>query len=178
MSARVLALSLSPTHTFSKSPQQRLKLVAEHGVEGDAHFGVTVKHRSRVAKNPDAPNLRQVHLIHQEMLDRVASSGLDLKPGDIGENILTAGVDLLALSRGARLQMGSAEVEVTGLRNPCLQLDNFKPGLRRAFLQKRANGEIIRLAGVMAIVAKTGEVSLDDLSKVTSPTTHTPLEVV
>ncbi|MEM7267754.1 MAG: MOSC domain-containing protein [Pseudomonadota bacterium] len=162
MSGRVLAVCLSPAHDFSKTPQPSIRIIAGLGVDGDAHKGVTVKHRSRVAKDPSRPNLRQVHLLNKEIVDHVAALGFPLEPGQIGENILTEGIDLLALPRGTVLTIGEARMEVTGLRNPCWQLDHFKPGLRRAFMPKGADGEVRRLAGVMAIALSDGEIRPGD----------------
>lgn len=161
MSPRVIALAVSPTHTMSKPTRDRIRLLEGLGVEGDAHMGTTVKHRSRVAANPSAPNLRQVHLIHAELLDELRAKGFDIAPGQMGENITTRGIDLLALPRGTRLHLGSAAIEITGLRNPCTQLDGLQPGLMEAVLE-RTPGGLVRKAGVMAIVAKSGDVAAGD----------------
>ncbi len=161
MSARVIALAISPTHTMSKQPRDRICLLEGLGVEGDVHMGVTVKHRSRVAANPSAPNLRQVHLIHAELFDELRGKGFDIAPSQMGENITTGGIDLLALPRGTRLHLGDAVIEITGLRNPCTQLDGIQPGLMEALLE-RTSGGLIRKAGVMAIVIKTGDVAKGD----------------
>ncbi|WP_035716176.1 MOSC domain-containing protein [Azorhizobium doebereinerae] len=161
--AQVLSVSVSATHSFSKATRPEIRLLAGLGVEGDAHEGVTVKHRSRVAADPTQPNLRQVHLVHAELLDELNANGFAIRPGDIGENILTRGLDLLGLPRGTRLHLGTAAVvEVTGLRNPCKQLDNFQPGLTRAVLDRDADGALIRKAGVMAIVLAGGPVRVGD----------------
>ncbi|WP_337185316.1 MOSC domain-containing protein [Phenylobacterium sp.] len=148
---------------MDKPNQLLIRLVEGHGVEGDAHHGVTVKHRSRVRANPDQPNLRQVHLIHEELFTELAGRGFDISPGLMGENVTTRGVDLLGLSRGARLRLGgSAVVMVTGLRNPCLQLEALAPGLMAACLGRGADGEPVRKAGVMAVVVRGGEVRAGD----------------
>lgn len=166
----VKAVSLSPRHAFSKANVLSIRLVEGHGVEGDAHMGVTVKHRSRVAKDPLAPNLRQVHLMHAELFDELRASGFSLSAGDMGENVTTHGVDLLALPVGARLKLGDeAVVEVTGLRNPCSQIDKFQPGLMKATLGRDAEGGLIRKAGVMAIVLTGGEVRPGDAIAVELP---------
>ena len=178
MSSSVLSVALSARHTFSKTPQARIEVVADRGVRGDAHFGATVKHRSRVGKNAQAPNLRQVHLMPVEILEQIGIADHLIKPGDIGENILTKGVDLLSLGRGTRLMIGGATLEVTGLRNPCHQLDKFSPGLRRALAPKREGGGVDRLAGVMAIVITGGHIAPGDTIQIATPPTHTPLEVV
>ena len=128
MTPTVLAVHRSPTHSFSKEPALSIRLIAGLGVEGDAHAGETVKHRSRVARDPTQPNLRQVHLIHAELLDELNAAGFTVKPGDMGENITTRGLDLLALPTGTRLTTGDALIQLTGLRNPCVQLDRFQQG--------------------------------------------------
>lgn len=155
----VVAVACDRAHRFSKPPAASIRLIAGLGVEGDAHLGVTVQHRSRVAKDPGQPNLRQVHLLHAELLDELAGKGFAVPPGAIGENVLTRGVDLLGLSAGTRLRLGeTAVVEVTGLRNPCAQLDRYQPGLMKATLDRAADGSLIRKAGVMAVVVAGGEV--------------------
>lgn len=166
----VTAVSLSPQHRFSKPVQLGIRLLTGLGVEGDAHLGVTVKHRSRVAKDPTQPNLRQVHLIHEELLDELKAGGFQVTPGSIGENVTTRGIDLLGLPRGARLHLGpTAVVEVTGLRNPCRQLNDYRPGLMAAVLDRDADGNLIRKAGVMGIVLAGGEVGPGDSIRVEMP---------
>jgi len=157
-------------HRFSKDRVETITLLAGLGVEGDAHSGVTVQHRSRVKRDPSAPNLRQVHLIAGELLDELCGAGFDVGPGVLGENITTRHIDLLALPTGARLRIGpAAVVEVTGLRNPCVQLDNFQKGLTAAVLDRTPAGELIRRAGVMGIVLVGGEVADRDLIDVVLP---------
>lgn len=161
--ATVLAVSQSATHSMSKKPVLSIRLLTGLGVEGDAHAGVTVKHRSRVARDPTQPNLRQVHLIHAELHDELRAAGFVLAPGQMGENITTRGIDLLALPTGARLRLGPhAMVEVTGLRNPCNQLNGLQPGLMNAVLDRDADGNLIRKAGVMGIVLVDGDVRPGD----------------
>ncbi|MGE0571435.1 MAG: MOSC domain-containing protein [Dehalococcoidia bacterium] len=163
MTPSVLAVSRSGTHTMSKPNEPGIRLVAGLGVEGDAHAGATVKHRSRVARDPSQPNLRQVHVVHAELFDELRPAGFDITPGIIGENITTIGVDLLALPTGARLHLGeSAVIEITGLRNPCAQLDGIAAGLMAAVLDRDADGNLVRKAGVMAIVLHGGEVRPGD----------------
>ncbi len=176
----VIAVSRDAAHRFSKQPCESIRLIAGLGVEGDAHAGAAVQHRSRIARDPRAPNLRQVHLIQAELFDELAGKGFALEPGQIGENIATRGIDLLALSRGARLRLGeTAEIEITGLRNPCVQLDRFAPGLAAAVLDKAADGALIRKAGVMATVVTNGEVrSGDAIALVHAPEHHEALEPV
>jgi MOSC domain-containing protein YiiM len=170
MSGRVEAVSQGSTHRFSKQPRMWIRLLAGLGVEGDAHLGTTVQHRSRVARDPTQPNLRQVHLLHHELLVTLAAQGFVIGPGDIGENILTRGVDLLELPTGTILRIGdAAEVQVTGLRNPCVQLDRFKPGLMAATLERDAACGLVRKAGVMAIVLVGGEVRPGDAIEVVMP---------
>lgn len=161
--AEVVAVNSSGSHRFSKTPRMWIRLLAGLGVEGDAHQGTTVKHRSRVARDPSQPNLRQVHLLHAELLDELASRGFRVGPGDIGENVLTRGVDLLSLPTGALLRLGeTAVVEITGLRNPCIQLNRFRPGLMDAVLDRDTDGALIRKAGVMAVVRSGGDVRPGD----------------
>ena len=169
MSATVNAVHRSPKHGFSKQAEQSIQLIENYGVEGDAHAGATVKHRSRVKRDPLQPNLRQVHLIHAELHDRLNATGYHVAPGDMGENITTRGIDLLGLPQGARLAIGGAVIEVTGLRNPCYQLDEFQQGLMKACLATAEDGSLIRLAGVMAIVITTGDVRPGDEIKVLLP---------
>lgn len=164
------AVSQRSTHSFSKQPRMWIRLLAGLGVEGDAHLGTTVQHRSRVARDPAQPNLRQVHLLHRELLDELEAQGFVIGAGAIGENILTCGVDLLGLPAGAVLQIGeTAEVQLTGLRNPCVQLDRFKPGLMAATLDRDATGNLVRKAGVMAIVLTGGEVRPGDPIRIVLP---------
>ena len=159
----VVAVSLSGAHHFTKQVQQSIRLLSGLGVEGDAHLGVTVKHQSRVAKDPTQPNLRQVHLLHYELRDELNATGFRLGPGAIGENILTRGIELLRLPRGTRLHIGeTAIVEVTGLRNPCKQLNKYRPGLMAAVLSRDEHGNLIRKAGIMGIVHCDGEVRTGD----------------
>lgn len=176
----VASVSSSPTHTFSKTPQPRIRLIAGLGVEGDAHCGSTVKHRSRVRVDPNQPNLRQVHLISAELLEELGERGFSISPGQLGENIMTDGVPLLSMPRGTRLRLGDAAVvELTGLRNPCLQLDGFAQGLLEAVLERDSAGGLVRKAGVMAVVLVGGEVIPGDRVTVHLPTTpHIGLSVV
>lgn len=167
---KVVAVSRGASHTFSKSATERIRLTAGQGVQGDAHCGVTVKHRSRVARDPTQLNLRQVHLMHAELFDELAAKGFAVVPGDLGENITTAGVALLGLPVGTLIQLGaSAVVELTGLRNPCAQLDRFQPGLMAATLDRSPQGALIRKAGVMGIVVHGGVVQSGDAMGITLP---------
>ena len=176
----VVAVCRCQEHQFSKQPQQQIQLLEGLGVEGDAHHGVTVKHRSRVAADPTQPNLRQVLLIHSELLDELRSKGFVVNPGEIGENITTQGIDLLALPTKTRLHLGAnAVVEITGLRNPCVQLDNFQLGLMSALLDRSPNGDLIRKAGIMGIVLTGGEICPGDAVRVEfPPEPHKALEKV
>jgi MOSC domain-containing protein YiiM len=176
----ITAVSLSKGHHFSKPNMLSIRLLAGLGVDGDAHAGVTVKHRSRVRRDPSQPNLRQVHLVHAELFDELRGKGFAVTPGDIGENITTRGIDLLALPTGTRLRLGeTATVEVTGLRNPCVQLDNFQQGLMAATLDKDADGNLIRKAGIMSVVLAGGEVRPGDAIVIELPDgEHRPLQPV
>jgi MOSC domain-containing protein YiiM len=167
----VVAVSLRAGHHFSKMLSPAIQLLTGLGVAGDAHMGETVKHRSRVRKDPTQPNLRQVHLIHAELFDELRAKGFAVGPGELGENVTTSGIDLLALPAGTRLRLGAnAVVEVTGLRNPCIQIDQFQKGLMAATLDKDAAGNLIRKAGVMSIVVGDGEVRPGDAIGVELPT--------
>jgi MOSC domain-containing protein YiiM len=178
--ARVVAVSVKTVHAFSKDRVSNISLVAGLGVVGDAHCGATVRHRSRVAKDPNQPNLRQVHLIHSELFEELTLKGLHVWPGQMGENITTIGIPLLALSAGTILGIGhSALVQVTGLRNPCAQIESFMPGLLAAVLERTQEGNLMRKAGVMGIVIQSGNVqSNDSIAIVQSPLQHTPLRPV
>jgi MOSC domain-containing protein YiiM len=180
MGGFVTAVSRSATHTFSKSNQVSIRLLTGLGVDGDAHMGETARHCSRVAHDPTQPNLRQVHLIHAELLDALRAVGFAVSAGQIGENITTVGVDLLGLPAGARLYLGeTAVVEVTGLRNPCAQLDRFQHGLMAAVLGRDEYGNLIRKAGVMGIVLAGGDVRPGDPVRVAlPPEPHRPLDRV
>ena len=176
MAGRVEAVHRSSSHSFSKFAEEAITLVAGLGVEGDAHAGSTVKHRSRVARDPSQPNLRQVHLIHAELHDELRAAGLHVSAGDMGENVTTRGIDLLALPTGTRLHLGGSAaagegpvVELTGLRNPCSQLDRFQRGLMAATLGRDAMGGLVRKAGVMAIVLAGGDVREGDPIRVELP---------
>ncbi|MGR8964608.1 MOSC domain-containing protein [Rhizobium leguminosarum] len=177
---QVIAVATDDKHWFSKRQMNEIHILAGLGVEGDAHLGVTVKHRSRVRADPSQPNLRQVHLIQAELLDELADQGFKVGPADLGENITTRGVDLLALPRGTVLKLGAnVELQVTGLRNPCSQIDNFQPGLLKAVLGRGPNGELIRKTGVMTIVLKGGVVVPGDAIAIDFPVPPLlPLEVV
>ncbi len=179
MTALVSHVFSSPTHTMSKVARDSITLLAGLGVEGDAHMGVTVKHRSRVAADPTQPNLRQVHLIHSELHAELEGKGFNVAPGQMGENITTHGIDLLALGVGARLHIGDqAIIEVTGLRNPCLQLEGIQSGLMQAALDTDENGKLIRKSGIMGVVIAGGVVRANDEIRITHPATHRPLERV
>ncbi|MET3890611.1 MOSC domain-containing protein YiiM [Bosea sp. OAE506] len=178
--ATVISVSAAMGHRFSKPVQGAIRLLAGLGVEGDAHCGETVKHRSRVAVDPTQPNLRQVHLIHAELLDELNAAGFEVAPGQMGENVLTRGLDLLGLPVGTRLRLGAeALVEITGLRNPCAQIETFRPGLLAAVLGRDAEGRIVRKAGIMGIVLEGGVVAPGDAIAVTLPALpHKALERV
>lgn len=177
---RVVSLSKASRHDFSKPVVASVALMAGEGVVGDVHSGRTVQHRSRVAIDPNQPNLRQVHLIARELLDELSGRGFALNPGDLGENILTSGLDLVALPCGTRLCIGDdAILELTGLRNPCAQIERFMPGLLAQVVSRRADGTIDRRAGVMAIVVAGGRVAVGDSIAVTLPSLpHVPLDRV
>ena len=176
----VTAVSRNAVHNPSKENVESIRLVAGLGVEGDAHAGDTVKHRSRVRRDPSQPNLRQVHLMHSELHDELAAQGFDVSAGRMGENVTTRDVDLLCLPTGTRLRLGGqAIVEITGLRNPCTQLNSIQPGLMDAVLGRASDGSLVRKSGVMGVVLEGGEVRAGDPIGVELPTEpHRPLEPV
>ena len=180
MSAVIEHLALDEGHNFSKVLVEEIELVKGLGVKGDAHAGETVKHRSRVKADPTQPNLRQVHLIHSELFEELAERGFSPGPADLGENITTRGIDLLGLPRGTRLHLGQAAVvEVTGLRNPCHQVEAFMPGLLRAVLVRGPNKTLIRKTGIMGVVLEGGMVGCGDPIVIEEPEMpHLPLERV
>jgi MOSC domain-containing protein YiiM len=176
----VEAVHSSPAHTMRKASQNRIRLLEGLGVDGDAHMGAKVQHRVRVARNPEEPNRRQVHLIHAELHDELRSRGFAVQAGEMGENITTRGVNLLGLPTGTRLHLGNQSVvEITGLRNPCRQLNGLEDGLLDACLDRDDSGGLVRKAGVMGIVLIAGEVCPDDPIVVElPPEPHRPLEPV
>lgn len=170
MAATVAAVARDDDHRFSKLLVPRIDLVEGLGVAGDAHAGRTVKHRSRVKADPTQPNLRQVHLIHAELFDDLAERGFEVGPADLGENVTTRGIDLLSLPRDTRLHLGpSAVVQITGLRNPCRQIDGFRDGLLRAVLERRPDGTVLRKTGVMGVVLAGGPVAAGDPIRLVPP---------
>jgi MOSC domain-containing protein YiiM len=178
--ATVESVSLDDRHRFSKSAVDRIVLLTGLGVQGDAHAGATVQHRSRVAVDPMQPNLRQVHLMHSELFAELRADGYDVSSGQLGENITTRGIDLLALPRNAVLEIGDeAVVRVTGLRNPCAQINAFRPGLLKSVMHHDDQGAVVRKAGVMGIVLHGGTVRAGDAISVSLPHgPHLPLERV
>ena len=180
MQSFIKAVSKSPTHSMSKKNEPFVVLLEGLGVEGDAHMGTTVKHRSRVAQDPTQPNLRQVHLIHAELHEELAQKGFIIEPGQMGENITTQGVDVLGLPRHTQLHLGEeAVVEVTGLRNPCDQLNGIQPGLLKAVLDRDEHDNLIRKAGIMGVVLRGGVVKPLDVIRVVLPEPpYLPLERV
>lgn len=180
MGGTVSAVSSNGTYAFTKPNRESITLLAGLGVEGDVHAGVTVKHRSRVRRDPSQPNLRQVHLIHEELFAEVGEAGFEVTAGQLGENITTRGVDLLRLPKGTLLRLGDeAVVEVTGLRNPCLQIDGFHKGLLKQVVERDEDGSTHRKAGIMGVVVHGGVVRPGDPVKVELPEgPHRPLDVV
>ena len=178
--ATVTSVHRSRGHHFSKDEAPHITLIEGQGVLGDAHCGITVKHRSRVAKDPFSPNLRQVHLMHDELFDELRAKGFDVQPGALGENITTHGLDLLSLPEGTELQLGDeAIIKLTGLRNPCAQIDKLKRGLMAAVLDKTPGGQAIRKSGVMAVVLLGGNVAAGAAIRIKlPPLPHRALQVV
>ena len=179
-SARIIGLARDDLHRVAKQPCEHIRLVAGLGVEGDAHAGLTMQHRSRWVKQRTVPNVRQVHLIHAELLDELAAKGFAIVPAQMGENVTTTGIDLLALSAGTRLRLGNeALIEITGLRNPCFKLDGIAPGLMQAVLEKGPGKSLTRKAGLMAVVVASGVVRLGEaIAVVHTPGLHSPLAPV
>ncbi|MFF3763176.1 MOSC domain-containing protein [Streptomyces sp. NPDC001922] len=180
MSGSVTAVSSNSAYSFTKPNRSSIQLLAGLGVEGDVHAGVTVKHRSRVAQDPTQPNLRQVHLIHEELFTELRAAGFTVAPGDLGENITTSGIDLLGLPVGTLLHIGDeAVVEVTGLRNPCLQIDIFQEGLLKQVVGRDEAGNVVRKSGIMSVVTAGGTVRPGDVIEIELPARpHRPLERV
>jgi len=175
----VIAVASDTGHNIVKPVQESITLIAGWGVEGDAHAGKTIQHRYDKRRNPDAPNLRQVHLMHGELFDQVADLGMEIGPGQMGENITTRGIDLLSLPRGTHLKMGEAVIEITGLRNPCKYLNNIAPGLMKACIDKYDDGDIFPQSGVMGIVIGGGEIRAgNDIQIKTPPEPHQRLKPV
>jgi MOSC domain-containing protein YiiM len=178
--SQIVSVSARNAHGPGKDIRSEIMLIAGQGVEGDAHSGETVKHRSRVAKDPTQPNLRQVHLIHAELFDMLAAKGFAVGPAMMGENITARGVDLLGLSAGTQLRLGrDAVIEITGLRNPCHQLNGLILGLMDAVLDRASDGSLVRMAGVMAIVISGGIVAAgDEIAVCNRPASHISLQPV
>lgn len=180
MHGTVTAVSSNGVYSFTKPNRESINLLAGLGVEGDVHAGVTVKHRSRVAQDPTQPNLRQVHLIHEELFEEVGEAGFQVSPGHLGENITTRGIDLLGLPVGTLLRIGDeAVIEVTGLRNPCVQIEGFQGGLLKQVVGRDEGGNLVRKAGIMSVVREGGIVRPGDLLKAELPDgPHRPLDRV
>lgn len=173
---RIVGVQSSGKHAFSKLPKDAIRLIENFGVEGDAHAGATDQHLYHIRKFGLHPNLRQVHLIQAELLDEVAGKGHAVRPGELGENIVTRHVDLLALPTGTRLRLGSeAVIELTGLRNPCHQIEDFQPGLLKLMVEAKPTG-VVRKAGVMSVVLQGGDVRPGDAIEIElPPLPHQPL---
>ena len=175
----VVAVARRAGHHFSKQVVDRITLLAGLGVEHDGHAGTTVQHRSRVRRDPTQPNLRQVHVLHAELLEELTDRGYDVAPGDLGENITTRGLDISALPCGTVLEMGEAAIEITGLRNPCYQIDQFRRGVLGVVVHRAEDGTVVRRAGIMAVVTVGGVVAPGDAIRVTLPDgPHRSLEPV
>ncbi|MEU6029081.1 MOSC domain-containing protein [Streptomyces tauricus] len=180
MGGSVVAVSSNAVYSFSKPNRESITLLAGLGVEGDVHAGVTVKHRFRMRKDPSQPNLRQVHLIHEELFDEVRDAGFEVAAGELGENVTTRGIDLLGLPTGTLLRLGDeAVVEVTGLRNPCAQIDTFRKGLMKQVVGRGEDGKVLVRSGIMGVVVTGGPVRPGDPVEVELPAgPHLPLEIV
>lgn len=166
---KVITVASDTNHNIGKPVRERIKLIAGWGVEGDAHAGKTIQHRYDKKRNPNAPNLRQVHLMHSELFDQMQASGMTVGPGQMGENITTRGIDILNLPRGTQLKIGEAVIEVTGLRNPCKYLNKIAPGLIKACLAKHEDGTNFPQSGVMGIILAGGDVKAGDAIQIIRP---------
>ncbi len=176
---RVIAVAADAEHNTIKPLRSVITLIAGLGVKGDAHLGKTVQHLYHKRRNPDAPNLRQVHLMHAELFDELAEQGIAVTAGQMGENIVTRGVNLLGLPQATRLHIGETIIEVTGLRNPCAKINIIHPDLLKAVVEKRPDGSLNRKTGVMGVVVHGGEVKPDDVIHIHYPdSAHKPLECV
>jgi len=175
----VLEVSCSAKHEFSKQRTSAIRIAAGHGVVGDAHAGELIQHRSRMEIDPDQPNLRQVHLMPVELLEELDRKGFEVDPGDLGENITTRGIDLVSLGRDTILRIGGETVLcVTGLRNPCVQIEKFAPGLLNE-LAVKSDGKVRRKAGIMCVALSGGTVRPGDEVSVYHPEgPYIPLERV
>ncbi|MEH6452863.1 MAG: MOSC domain-containing protein [Psychromonas sp.] len=180
MNSTVVVVSSSKTHSFSKLNQASINLIEGIGVQGDAHAGKSIKHIYLAKKDPSRPNIRQIHLIQSELFEELAEQGFDVEAGQLGENVTTQGLDLLSLPTGTQLKIGeNAVIELTALRNPCVQIHNFKKGLLKAVMGKDDDGKVVRKVGVMGIVAAGGEVKPNDVIEVIFPEQpHSPLQYV
>jgi MOSC domain-containing protein YiiM len=175
----VIAVASDRKHNIAKPLRESITLIAGWGIEGDAHAGKTVQHRYDKRRNPEAPNLRQVHLMHAELFDEVAKLGITVLPGQMGENITTRGIDILNLPRGTRLKIDEAVIEITGLRNPCNYLNQIAPGLLKACLEKHDDGTNFPKSGVMGIILESGDIKAgDEIHIITPPEPHQRLKPV
>jgi MOSC domain-containing protein YiiM len=178
MQGTVVSVNSDDAHRFSKIARQSVRLVEGHGIEGDAHAGRFVQHRHQAKKAPRAPNRRQVHLVQSELFEEMRRLGFVIAPGDLGENITTVGIDLLALPLGAQLHLGeSAVVELTGLRTPCALIDKFKTRLKRAMIVRTPHGVTFR-AGVLGIVTSSGDLRPGDLVRAELPASRHALPAI
>ena len=179
MSGQVIAVSSASEHVFSKSNRDSIYLVEGHGVEGDAHFGPTMRHVYLRKKDPTAPNVRQVHLMHSELFGELREKGFEVRPGELGENITTRNINLLGLPTGARLTIGDAVIVITGVRRPCIQIDGFQKGLVRELNDKDESGKVIMKSGIMGIILASGTVKTnDEITVELPPEPHQPLKPV
>ena len=157
----VVAVHKSKVHNFSKETCLFINLLEGLGVEGDAHMGAKVQHVYQVRKNPNELNLRQVHLMHNELFDELKRDNYTVQPGQLGENITTAHIDLLNIPKDAILNFPSgASIQITGLRNPCKLIDQFQSGLMKVLIDRDKNGNVVRKTGIMSVVLSGGIVRI------------------
>lgn len=178
--AMVESVHRSESHDFTKATVEEVVLVAGVGIEGDAHAGATVQHVSRKKKDADRPNLRQVHLVSAELHEELVADGFDLDHGGFGENLVTRGIALGDLPVGTTLALGDdAIIVLTGLRDPCAQIDRHREGLRAAVAFDPGEGPKLFRDGAMAMVVRGGVVRTGDpIGVALPPEPHHPMRKV
>ena len=98
-----------------------------------------------------------------EILSELNDKGFSVIPGELGENITTQGIDLLSLPQGCQLHIGKTTIiELTALRNPCVQIENFQTGMLKEVISKDKQGKIMRKLGMMGVVLSGGHVQPND----------------
>lgn len=131
---RVVALFLSPRHGGRMQACDNVRAREDHGLEGDAH--------ARTGGS------RQVLLLEAETL-----AEFGVAPGELKENITTAGISLAGLRPGSRLELGEAVLEITMECAPCTFVDAVQPSLQEKIRGRR---------GLLARVIAAGRVRVGD----------------